>query len=505
MSSLKRYVAMALAALLIFAAVGCTKDTGTQNGTDSSSDPLSETDAPVTTDNVTDAPVTTENVTDAPETTAEPQPGPATPPKSLKVLAIGNSFSTDAMQYLAQISKNLGVEEVVLGNLYIGGCSLDTHYSHARAGDGAYTYYKTTNGTWTNTKNTTMLKGIKDEEWDIITLQQTSKTCGLPASYSNLAALVAYVEANKPASARIVWHMTWAYQQDSTHSSFPNYNKDQMTMYNMIISTTAQCVDTISSISSVIPVGTAIQNARTGFLGDTLTRDGYHLSYNIGRMLAGMTWFASLTGCSVEELTFNPSPAEITADVMALLKESVASAIANPRAVTESSMKTGDSGHTGTTPSDVTLEPEDFFEADKILAAASNVDLSGYTLFNWERVDNAYWYCTKGSSLVYPSASASTYNRHVCTAELYSRTQIPVGSVIICDPGWQYRPEKWLESKAAASSRPGMVSSGVVVIDEAWWGSNAWCAFNVSSSPKTDISANFANAAAHLRIYVPKS
>ena len=218
-----------------------------------------------------------------------------------------------------------------------------------------------------------------------------------------------------------------------------------------------------------------------------------------------MTWGASLTGGSVEDLTFSPAPAEITADVMALLKESVASAIANPRAVTESSMKTGDSGQTGTSPSDVTLEPEDFFEADKILAAASNIDLSGYTLFNWERVDNAYWYCTKGSSLVHPSSGGSTYNQNVCTAELYSRTQIPVGSVIICDSGWQYRPEKWLESKAAASSRPGMVSSGVVVIDEAWWGSNAWCAFNVSSSPKTDISANFANAAAHLRIYVPKS
>lgn len=185
------------------------------------------------------------------------------------------------MQYLAQIAKNLGVEEVVLGNLYISGCSLDMHYSHARVGDGAYTYYKTTNGTWTSTKNATMFSGIQDEEWDVITLQQTSKTCGLSDSYKNLAALGSYVEENKPASARIVWHMTWAYQQDSTHSSFPNYNRDQMTMYNMIISTTAQCVDTISAISSVIPVGTAIQNARTGFLGDTLTRDGYHLSYNV--------------------------------------------------------------------------------------------------------------------------------------------------------------------------------------------------------------------------------
>lgn len=214
-----------------------------------------------------------------------------------------------------------------------------------------------------------------------------------------------------------------------------------------------------------------------------------------------MIWFASLTGCSVEALTFNPAPAEITADVMALLKESVASAIATPRVVTESAYKTGDAGQTESISSDIILEPEDFFEADQVLAAASGA----YTLFKWERVDNAYWYCTKGSSLVYPGTSSSTYNQNVCTAELYSRTQLPVGTVSICDAGWQYRPEKWLESKAAAASRPGMVSSGVVVIDEAWWSDNAWCAFNISSSPKSDISANFASAAAHLRIYVPKS
>ena len=45
----------------------------------------------------------------------------------LRILAIGNSFSTDSMQYLYQIAKNAGVEEIVLGNLYYGGCSLDEH------------------------------------------------------------------------------------------------------------------------------------------------------------------------------------------------------------------------------------------------------------------------------------------------------------------------------------------------------------------------------------------
>ncbi len=488
MRKLRYLLALSLAAAVILGAAGCTNVTGPGTGT---------------TDDT--APEATQKDPSAPsDSTTAPDPQPAAPPGSLKILAIGNSFSTDAMQYLAQISKDLGVEEIVLGNLYIGGCSIDTHYSHARAGDGAYTYYKTTDGSWSNKKNATLLSGIKDEEWDVITLQQTSKTCGLPASYKNLAALVAYVEENKPASARLCWHMTWAYQQDSTHSSFPNYKNDQMTMYNMIISTTAECVDTIPAFSSVIPAGTAIQNARTGFIGDTLTRDGYHLSYDIGRLLAGMTWFASITGCSVENMTYNPAPTVITDDVMALLKESVAAAVATPRAVTESNRKTGTVGTVATVPGDVVLEPEDCFEADLALAATKGVDLSKYELFKWEREDNAYWYCTKHANIVRPSAGGSTYNQNVCTAEMYSRTQLPVGTVIICDSGWQFRPEKWLESKAAAAQRPGMVTENVTLMDEAWWGNNAWCAFNVSAQPKRDISESFAAAASHLRIYVPK-
>ena len=60
-------------------------------------------------------------------------------PKSLKILAIGNSFSTDSMQYLYQILKDGGVEEITLGNLYYGGCSLDQHYQFGKTDSARYT------------------------------------------------------------------------------------------------------------------------------------------------------------------------------------------------------------------------------------------------------------------------------------------------------------------------------------------------------------------------------
>ena len=48
--------------------------------------------------------------------------------KSLKVLCVGNSFARNATKVLYQIAQAHGVEEIVLGILYIGGCSVETHW-----------------------------------------------------------------------------------------------------------------------------------------------------------------------------------------------------------------------------------------------------------------------------------------------------------------------------------------------------------------------------------------
>ena len=50
---------------------------------------------------------------------------------SKKILSIGNSFSQDAQAYFKQIA-NAGGLEVFSVNLYIGGCSLQTHWLNAR-------------------------------------------------------------------------------------------------------------------------------------------------------------------------------------------------------------------------------------------------------------------------------------------------------------------------------------------------------------------------------------
>jgi hypothetical protein len=463
----------------------------------------------ITSPESTSAPETTE----APwETTAEVTTAEETTemietkefPKSLKILAIGNSFSTDSMQYLYEIMKDGGVEEIVLGNLYYGGCSLDQHYQFGRTDSASYTYYKNTGIGWVKTESYKMSQSLTDEKWDYVSLQQTSKTCGLANSYGKLDEMIEMVKENCP-DAKLIWNMTWAYQQDSTHSSFPNYNNDQMTMYNMIIDVVNTVIAPLN-FDIVIPCMTSVQNARTSFMGDTLTRDGYHLDYYIGRYIAGLTWYAAITGGDVDAITYNPSSAKITGDMLRAAKEAVKTAIATPLAVTQSTITTGEKP-AGDTPVDdpsIKLDIADFVEADTTLTKTYNIDLSKYTQLQWNYLENTYWNSTSKATTTVPKSTASTYQQNVCCDRKYSITELPVGTVFIVDEGWQYRLEGFVTENAKyTGTRPGMVTQNFFVLDEAFLKDMQYIVWNISSNPKTNISQIYAQAACHLRIYVP--
>ena len=255
--------------------------------------------------------------------------------RSLKILAIGNSFSVDAMKnHMYDLLKSADYDQVILGNLYIGGCSLDTHWNNINSGLSAYQYQKNDdNGQWTYTENATALSALQDETWDVITIQQASPDSGNPDTYGNLQNIVNWVDANKTNSdAKILWHMTWAYQQDSTHDGFPYYNSDQMTMYNAIVDTVQSQVLTVNGIDGVIPSGTAIQNLRTSDLGDTLTADGYHLKDTYGDYTAALTWFRAITGESLDLVTYWP---DSVADQKLDITKAVGHAVYQPYEVSD--------------------------------------------------------------------------------------------------------------------------------------------------------------------------
>ncbi|MBO4323011.1 MAG: DUF4886 domain-containing protein [Clostridia bacterium] len=445
------------------------------------------------------------------DSTAEDTTGAAASPevpKSLKILAIGNSFSVDSMEYLWRLLRDCGVEKVILGNLYYGGCSMSQHLSFGQSDSASYTYYKNTSGSWSSRSLAKMSEAITDEEWDIITLQESSKTSGVASAYKVSFKKLVDLVRSKNSTATLVWNMTWAYQSDSTHSSFPNYDRDQAKMYSMIVDCVKTYVDAEDRISFVIPVGTAVQNARTSYLGDNLTRDGYHLNMQFGRYLAGLTWACAITGVSPDSVSYNPVPSAINSDMVAVAKESVRNALANKYEVTESAIKTGEGSlkqtSTTTDPTEV-LHAEDFYEADKTAAAANGIDLEKYELLSWEYLENTYWNSTSKATTTTPSSTASTYHQNICTKKKFTTAEVPVGSVFICDSGWQYRLEKFESENAKYSgSRPGMITAPVFILTDEWLGGCGFVTWNVASNPKTDISSRYAQAAVRLRVYVPK-
>ena len=258
----------------------------------------------------------------------------------LRVLSIGNSFSQDSFEHLYKLAKSAGIQEVVLGYYYRGSAKLSAHWTNAQTDrENQYNFYwKNTADEWVSTKAAKMSTVVTDEDWDVISLQQGSGSSGMANTFDPyLGNLITYLNETKTNSrAKIVWHMTWAYAQDSTHEEFVNYNNDQMTMYNAIVGAVNSKIDTNKNISYVIPTGTTIQNMRTSYIGDTLNRDGYHLSVNLGRYAASMTWLAKITGMNIDNITWVPSTTAVTTKALEVVKESVKNALANPYVVTQS-------------------------------------------------------------------------------------------------------------------------------------------------------------------------
>ncbi len=271
----------------------------------------------------------------------DPRP-PVVQGKEISILFIGNSFSDDTEAYMIDILLNLGYTNIDIGNLYIGGCSIDLHYENITGGGGAYDFRMRSHNGRKYTEYAPVTVGgtkksldfaIAYKDWDIISVQQASGYSGNADSYANLDALVEEVkkQVTNP-DVEFVFNMTWAYQADSTHAQFPDYNSDQMTMYNAIVGAVQSKVT-----YTVVPNGTAIQNARTSFIGDTLTRDGYHLNLQIGRYIAGLTFVAKVTGADITDFAYAPNG--VTKAQLAVAIESIQNALATPFAVTESEIK----------------------------------------------------------------------------------------------------------------------------------------------------------------------
>ena len=251
---------------------------------------------------------------------------------TLRVLSVANSFGVDAVeQNLHEIALADG-HVYVIGNLYIGGCSLERHFNNAKSGKKAYSYRKVAaDGTFTTREKTSLPYAFKDESWDVVVFQQASPTSGLIDTYEPyLGELLKYARKRTGKDVKFYIHQTWAYANDATHEAFPTYDRNQVKMYEALTVCYRQMAEKYSM--GFIPSGTAIQNARHTFIRDNVTRDGYHLSWWLGRYIAAATYYEALSGNSVVDNAWTPP--HLDADRIRMAQLCAHAAVETPYEVT---------------------------------------------------------------------------------------------------------------------------------------------------------------------------
>lgn len=143
--------------------------------------------------------------------------------KEVKVLAVGNSFSANALKYFSDIVKASG-NKVCATNAMIGGCDFERHMRHADA------YEKDPNDPeghpYPGKKSLKEL--LTQEQWEFVTIQQASPKSFKPETFHPHAdRLIAYIKKYAP-QAEIVIHETWAYRDDHPYWGLTNFNHDVM-------------------------------------------------------------------------------------------------------------------------------------------------------------------------------------------------------------------------------------------------------------------------------------
>lgn len=252
----------------------------------------------------------------------------------VKILAIGNSFSEDAIEnYLYDLATSTD-KKTIIANLYIGGAPLSLHLKNVNEDANKYRYRKTgLDGKKNTTQDVSISHTLSDENWDYISFQQASPLSGkYDVIMESLPQLVNYVREKVDAETQFVYHQTWAYQHDSDHKGFANYNRDQLTMYKAIVDVSKK-VSKLGDFKYIIPAGTAIQNARTSSMGDTFTRDGYHLHLDYGRFTAACTWYEKIFGKDVRKNSYKPE--KVTELQAKIAKEAAHKAVKKPYKVSK--------------------------------------------------------------------------------------------------------------------------------------------------------------------------
>ena len=322
------------------------------------------------------------------------------------ILFIGNSYTEDAREYLRYVFNQYDFQaDIHFGHLFSGGKTLAYYANTARQetgnsntyGVGAYdndsprawesseggntytnslTYY-----TWDNNQTTFASQGTKsiayamnDQDWDIVIIQGHDIEQAYGDKYNtnfttNLEYLTNYIKSFDP-TVEIGWYMTWRRNGGEGLARLQAYWE-----------TMQKTVATNENVSFIVPIGTAVENARGTYIGQfnyrpesqsniakvnlltgksigsTMTpdnnngiqRDETHMSAVVGRFLAGYTMGEMLVNhinklggaqftkkTAIEQIySYDPNIGLLPAEYVQTIKACADAAMAHPYTVTQ--------------------------------------------------------------------------------------------------------------------------------------------------------------------------
>ena len=235
----------------------------------------------------------------------------------MNILSIGNSFSHDAQRYLHDIAKADG-ENIQSFNLYIGNCSMSSHYRNMLSQDKVYSLEM--NGVSTGFK-VSLDEALLNRDWDVITLQQVSLQSPNYDTYQPyLDGLVEHIKRFVP-KAKIAVHQTWAYEQGSPRLTEKMGYSDYKDMLCDIVKAYQTAADHIGA-DYLIPSGEVFGAMLESGI-EKVHRDTFHAGLGLGRYALGLIWYKTLTGNDVLENTFCNFDEEISAEHIAIAKKCV--------------------------------------------------------------------------------------------------------------------------------------------------------------------------------------
>lgn len=288
---------------------------------------------------------------------------------SLKVLTIGHSLAVDSCYMLSLIAAAEGYSELTVGTLYYSGCSLSRHVKFMSTDAREYALYLSNSADVSVVRQTmeavTMGEAVRYLDWDVIVLQggpfEFAEEPALCIGY--IQTLQKFVNDNKlNPNAVFAWHMFWPIATDpelmATHPQNPNpyaaryekfFDTDRNKCYTANAEYVSKYILTDDTFRFMIPSGTAIENAMSGYMTEKdLLRDFGHAN-DLGRIIAGYTWYCTLRGIdALEEIKLGTIPKAyfkstqsfedrvLTEHEKALILESVNNALKNPLQVTQS-------------------------------------------------------------------------------------------------------------------------------------------------------------------------